>query len=322
LYYQTSAYSGYRVSLKDKQTVKVLTSTAKIRRSVHSPISNQVAAIKKEEQYSIWKARNQEFIDEKSSSDNAQVILLNSSVDEYPSFANNSNRIAFMSKRSGNQEIWIREDNGDLSQITNFNGDKVITDLTWSPDDRFIASSSFEGDLIYIIDVRKKEFVSIVSDQSYSNVSVPSWSVDGQSLYFSSDKAGDYDTYKVNIRSKEVVLYSENGSGYILEYADNAYVYLRQHENGLRLSGSDELIFSDIDMNKYRSIKVIDDDLFFADNKSNIYQYSLKSKELSQLSYAVSPKSSTHKISVSNDTQWIIFSDIFKSESVVLSIEE
>ena len=107
-------------------------------------------------------------------------------------------RIAFVSNRDGNAEIYVMDaDGGNQRNLTNHpNGD---FDPSWSPDGKRIAFiSDRDGHVnirnspnyeIYVMDADGGNQLNLTNDPH--NDSSPSWSPDGQRIVFSSDRDND-----------------------------------------------------------------------------------------------------------------------------------
>ena len=116
---------------------------------------------------------------------NAPVKVISSSRgQEEPRISPDGKRIAFLSARSGNPEIWVADSDGsDLIQLTSFGGPTTGTPR-WSPDSRRIVfDSRASGHVeLYVVDADGGPARRLPTDTP--DASDPSWSHDGRWIYF------------------------------------------------------------------------------------------------------------------------------------------
>lgn len=105
-----------------------------------------------------------------------------------PDWSPDGSRIAFVSRRTGNAELWLADADGSRQVLlTSTPGDEE--DPSWSPDGRRIA-------------VARDGWITIVRADGLGEYRLargrePDWSPDGQELVFSSERDGDSDLYAV-----------------------------------------------------------------------------------------------------------------------------
>ncbi|NNJ73020.1 MAG: hypothetical protein HKP09_07545, partial [Enterobacterales bacterium] len=109
-------------------------------------------------------------------SDNEPKSFISSSFNDYrPSFSQEKKSLAFLSNRTGLDQIWIKELNGNLRQVTTFNEAMKIQHLALSPNGKLIAFTSnatiflidsFTGDLLAEIDGDDKSYIDPVFSQN------------------------------------------------------------------------------------------------------------------------------------------------------------
>jgi Tol biopolymer transport system component len=115
-------------------------------------------------------------------------------------FALPSTRIAFVSNREGNTDIYVM--NADGSQQTRLtNNPANDTDPTWSPDGQRIAFVSDRDGIenIYMMNADGTHQVRLTNNPlNTSGDYAPTWSPDGRHIAFVSNRAGRYDIYMMN----------------------------------------------------------------------------------------------------------------------------
>jgi Tol biopolymer transport system component len=114
-----------------------------------------------------------------------------------PAFSPDDSHIAFVSSRSGSQEVWVATSAGaDAVQLTSFHGPPTGTPR-WSPDGkRLVFDSRVRGHSDIFIATSDGSGVRRLTDDVAEDL-VPSWSRDGQWVYFTSDRAGRDQVWKV-----------------------------------------------------------------------------------------------------------------------------
>ncbi len=119
----------------------------------------------------------------------SSVSFANSTREESQArFSADGDRVAFISRRSGNHEIWLADADGtELRQLTNQQGTEVGF-VRWAPDGRHIAYSKADDGVshIYLVDVTSGVSQCIHETSVHENPL--GWSDDGQWLY------SEYDT--------------------------------------------------------------------------------------------------------------------------------
>lgn len=119
-----------------------------------------------------------------------------------PAWSPRGDRIAFMSDRTGDLELFtIRVDGSGLRRLTHSTGDDSLAD--WSPDGRFIAFQSWRsgsGDVYVMRSDGSKQRRLRSSSEHFDGM--PTWSPDGKSIAFVSERDGGRDLYVARVRGK------------------------------------------------------------------------------------------------------------------------
>jgi Tol biopolymer transport system component len=129
------------------------------------------------------------------------VVLLSLAL-PLPAVAQQTSRIAFVSTRDGNDEIYVMEADGS-GQTNLTNGPWNDFTPCWSPDGTRIAfASDREGSYdIHVMDADGSNVVRLTRNLAVD--AEPSWSPDGQTLVFSSNRRGVYSIYGIDANGGE-----------------------------------------------------------------------------------------------------------------------
>jgi Tol biopolymer transport system component/DNA-binding winged helix-turn-helix (wHTH) protein len=140
-------------------------------------------------------------------------------------------RIAFESDRSGAEEIWTCDQAGaNAVQITSF-GEGWSGTPRWSPDGRSIAFDRSDGESpwgIYVVSSQGGRPVALVKNRS--NNLVPSWSRDGHSIYFTSDRTGRNEIFKIRAYGGAERRITAKGGMAAVESPDGRELYFKMSE--------------------------------------------------------------------------------------------
>jgi Tol biopolymer transport system component/DNA-binding winged helix-turn-helix (wHTH) protein len=165
-----------------------------------------------------------------------------------PSFSPDGRYIAFQSDRSGFWEIWrSNRDGSEAVQLTHFKGPPAGTPR-WSPDSKQIAFDSRASGVsqIYLISADGGESRLLTSDSA--GAEVPSWSRNGESIYYTTINAGKASVWKMPVGGGAPQAVSRDGGIYAAESLDRKFVYFSNSSHDATLwrvpreGGSAELV--------------------------------------------------------------------------------
>jgi Tol biopolymer transport system component/DNA-binding winged helix-turn-helix (wHTH) protein len=141
-------------------------------------------------------------------------------------------QIVFESSRSGNSEIWRSNlDGSDPVRLT-FTTKGWAGTPRWSPDGKWVVFDFRLGDHseIHTIDTEGRNEHTIVLG-GYDNV-VPSWSRDGASIYFASNRTGFWQIWNHDLASGRETHITRNGGFAAFESHDAKTIYYSKFEGG------------------------------------------------------------------------------------------
>jgi DNA-binding winged helix-turn-helix (wHTH) protein len=148
-----------------------------------------------------------------------RTVIADDSGNAAPQFSPDGKRIAYMSTRTGQWQIWVSDADGSNPRQVSFT-DSAGTPR-WSPDGHSIAfDAPYEGQTrIFVIKMDGNQ-------QAHPIVKglVPSFSRDGKWIYFASDQTGDWQVWKVPAGGGPEIQVTTTGGFAALESADG-YIY-------------------------------------------------------------------------------------------------
>jgi Tol biopolymer transport system component/DNA-binding winged helix-turn-helix (wHTH) protein len=116
-------------------------------------------------------------------------------------FSRDGERVAFVSDRTGWAEAWVaNRDGSGLHQVTMMRATELGIG-GWSPDGRRIAIDAViagSSDL-YLVDLDGRPPVRLTSDSTFDGF--PEWSSDGQWIYFTSNRTGRPELWKISVNA-------------------------------------------------------------------------------------------------------------------------
>jgi Tol biopolymer transport system component len=165
----------------------------------------------------------------------SQTRLISSTRQDYsPQYSADGKKIAFTSGRTGTNEIWVCDADGQNPvSITSFRGPDVGSPR-WSPNGEQIAFDSLAPGHrdIYVVGAQGGKPRRLNGDD-FDNVR-PSWSADGQWIYFGSNRTGDWQLWKAPAAGGQPVQVTKQGGREGFESPDGHFVY---YTKGFGLAG-------------------------------------------------------------------------------------
>jgi eukaryotic-like serine/threonine-protein kinase len=150
-----------------------------------------------------------------------RAFIVSSRRDDSPSISAIEDRIAFISSRTGNEEIWLCDrDGGHPVQLTSFGGPETGTPR-WSPDGRWLAFDTGNTD-IYVISVAGTP--QRLTSRPFGNY-MPSWSADGKQIYFKSERSGNDQIWSIPVEGGPPAQITREGACEAFASSDGKLLY-------------------------------------------------------------------------------------------------
>jgi Tol biopolymer transport system component len=139
----------------------------------------------------------------------------------------------------------------------------------WSPDGkRIVCDSVRDGKTsIYVIDLETRGVRGLVADPSEERV--PSWSRDGQCVYFGSKRSGSWQIWKVLAEGGALVQVTKQGGSIPFESRDGRFVYYAKFDDvagvwRVPIDGGEEILILDqLKPEMSTNWAVVDDGIYF-----------------------------------------------------------
>jgi Tol biopolymer transport system component len=155
---------------------------------------------------------------------NPRTLISSTRYDYQPRYSPDGRKIAFLSTRSGSQEVWIADfDGGNVSQLTTFGG-PLVGGLAWSPDGaRLVCHVRVEGRAsLFAVPASGGLSMRLTRD---SDDAAPSYSHDGRWIYFSK-RSGRLEIWRMPAQGGPAMpLLRSNGGHMPLESSDGRTLY-------------------------------------------------------------------------------------------------
>src|SRR6185295_2598288 len=128
-----------------------------------------------------------------------------------PHVSPDGTRVAFVSTRSGSEEIWLEgADGAKPAPLTAFGGARLETPR-WSPDGkRLVFSVRVKGLAnLYAVDAAGGSVERLTSETS--DAVAPSWSRDGRSIHFASRRGGSWQVWRLALADRTLTGVTSEG---------------------------------------------------------------------------------------------------------------
>jgi Tol biopolymer transport system component len=247
-----------------------------------------------------------------------ELILSSTGKNHSPSYSPDSRQIAYVSDRSGTPEIWIADAEGkNLRQLTHFGG-PWLGSIRWSPDGRQIAFDARPEGHSGIFTVPSAGGKPTLLERDRFEERRPTWSHDGKSIYFNSDRGGSLQIWKKSlvdgslkpIAQPDTNTSIESEDGQYLYYATNNYEIWRCHPDG---SGAEKLPL-DLKPQPGLDWSLGKDGIYLAGDSgttAGFFYYSLKTRTLREIGRPERPFApGTPSLYVSPDGKWMLFAQL------------
>jgi Tol biopolymer transport system component len=254
-------------------------------------------------------------------------LISSTRVDTQAHFSPDGKKIAFNSNRTGSFEIWICDSDGSNALPLTSLGGTYSGSPRWSP----------EGERIAFCSVLEKQWDIYVTSPNGgkpkrlttnpANDALPSWSRDGQWIYFVSNRSGEDQVWKMPAGGGDAVKLSQKGGSFASESPDSQWVYYTKNFSDSplwkvpRYGGEETQVLASV----YRlAFAIVNEGIYFIPKPDSAGRYSIQflnfaTKRIQSVSPVEGPTYTD--LSVSPDGRWILFSQVDHSGSDLMLVE-
>ncbi len=212
----------WRISRSDPSNPTQVLPGNKIADIAISPQGNRLVYRQGQNEVNIWRMS---LTDTSITDHPADRLISSTGIDGEPVYSPEGLKIAFLSNRSGIQEIWICDSNGsNIFQVTSL--EKTFTNgPSWSPDGEFIVFDTiFERKQdLYIVNVEGGNPRRLTTHPDVDWLAA--WSRDGEWIYFASHRTGKSQVWKIKPDGSGLKQLTQNGGLAPLESPDGQTIY-------------------------------------------------------------------------------------------------
>lgn len=257
-----------------------------------------------------------------------RAVVASTRMDHSPQFSPDGKRIAFVSDRTGSNELWVSDSDGaNALKLTSY-GSAIITRPSWSPDGREIAFQVIEGS--------RSEIDIVAADGSSprrlttdgSGGVMPFWSRDGEWIYMNQRQVGLLKIPARDGNQTEPLPVEQEGS-FAQESSDGKRLYFSKRGFGGGLwsmpvdGGAPQALPREVMPDGRRRWAVTDRGIFFVDRERNLKLYQVDTGELETI-VTLEPEAigfSGSGFSVSPDGMQVLYVRMDRSEADLMLVE-
>jgi Tol biopolymer transport system component len=274
---------------------------------------NWLAFTELEENWNIWRVRLTP-----NGMARPELLLSSTGKNHSPMFSPDGSHIAFVSDRSGSPEIWLaNEDGSNLKKLTNFGG-PWLGSIRWSPDGHTLAFDARPAGHSGIFLMPAAGGAATPFEENGFEERRPTWSHDGQSIYFNSNRGGSLQIWRKSLATGKISPIgpvdtnesTESDDGRFLVFSNSAYELWRCKSDG---TGAERLV-SDLHPEPGLDWSLAHDGIYFATHQqeeSAVFFYRFSDRKLRRVGApekAFAP--GTPSMAVSPDGKWLIYAQL------------
>jgi Tol biopolymer transport system component len=255
----------------------------------------------------------------------SQPFIASTKSEDHPRYSPDGRKIAFVSRRSGTQEIWSCANDGSNPVRLTSMGGPIVVGPQWSPDGRRIAFFATTGPagtyVAYVTDANGGQPSRLTRTEGELEA-LPAWSGDGRWVYLTSGRSGSLQIWKMPIDGGELVQLTRGGGAEAAESPDGRMIYYTKvPEAGPGLwsvpagGGNEERVLESV---RFGYWGVARSGIYFihfdvpSDAPRPVRFFSFQSRQVTQVGTVENTVSWTNTpgFAISPDSRWLLYSSL------------
>ncbi len=154
-----------------------------------------------------------------------KLALSSSGVERQPAYSPDGRKLAFLSDRNGEMQLWIADDE-QLIPAPMLPKGAIIDSFSWSPDNQQLVIATKDKALLRY-QLTTQTIDELLHEQS---AAFPIYAHDGLKLYFSSDKSGQWEIWSFNLQNGKTQQVTTSGGYQVKLAADDTTMYITKYD--------------------------------------------------------------------------------------------
>lgn len=205
-------------------------------------------------------------------------VINSSRLDIMPRIAHDGRRLAFLTTRQGQHQLWHQDASSKERLLTELPGVRGFARLSWSADDSQILL--VKDNAAYAVSVPDGKISLLLAAEK--QVAVANWANDDQSLIYSSNRSGDWQLWQYDLLTGAELQLTQHGGYSGLLWQGQLY-FTRYHQDGLwrksLTEDNEQLVLAQFDKINWLNWQLDAGILHYYQPNQGVYRYHLASEE-------------------------------------------